>query len=203
MCAVTRTWLCLPLFLEWGRDAPSGRGLENKELLAALAKMHEVRTPRSWKMSWGCFWKSCWWIKLQLTSSVIICVCEPHLMKLKHSRPSITQNNTSGSIRIQTVRARLGTCKCERAHTHIRPNTSQTHTHTYLAYWLSSLLAIFSTSYMGRLKGYSLQSVPTKPLPSIYRLMRLSQGYFFPSSLLCLAAASELHTDHSEIFTSH
>lgn len=191
-------FVCLSLsasLCEWGREAERGQGpgvrhcsrtLQNasgsnsrqlKDVLRLLLKIVLIN---------------------QASADFIshhLCAC----VALNETKTRQTINYTKQHLRIDTHLDSLCVVRDVHARTpimqmHTRALVEVRHTHTYLAYWLSSLLAIFSTGCMGKLKGYSLQSVPTKPLSSIYRLMRLNQGYFFLSSLLWLAAASELHT---------
>lgn len=104
------------------------------------------------------------------------------------ARVKLNETETQQTIRYTKQHLRINThldslCVVTHAHAHIMQMRTHTHAHTHLAYWLSSLLVIFSTSCMGRVKTPSLQSVLTKPLPSIYRLMRLNFVCFFQ---LCL-----------------
>lgn len=93
---------------------------------------------------------------LQLTSSVIVWVCETNLMKVKHTDHQIHKTTPWDQY---TFRQPCAVATNAHTQTHIMQmhtyEPALSHTHTHLVYWLSSLLAIFSTGCMGRLKAYS------------------------------------------------
>lgn len=99
-------------------------------------------------------------------------VREPNLMNLKTQQNHQIHKTTPRDQYAFRQPGRCYRCACTYTHNanaHTQSCAGQAHAH--LTYWLSSMLAFFSTSSMGRVKAYSLQPVLTKPLPSIYRLM--------------------------------